>query len=77
MSRRKHDCYYADYDYDVPCWECSDREGCRDYVSEWDAIGGRAKYVWGGCPNCSYWDDYFGCHNGHEPGEKCTDGDLW
>lgn len=77
MSRRKHDCYFKGSDYIGPCYECPDSDGCRDYVSVWDSMGGRARYVCSGCPDCSYWDDYYGCHNGYEPGDRCTNADLW
>ena len=30
MGKRKHDCYYTDYD-DISCSECPDQRGCRDY----------------------------------------------
>ena len=79
MGRRKHDCYFEDYDYIGPCSQCPESEGCRDYVNEWNSVygGGHARYVWKGCPNCSCWDDYYGCQNGYEPGDRCTDADLW
>ena len=75
MGRRKHDCYYTDYD-DICCSECPNQRGCRDYGG-YEENEGRARYVCGSCPNCSYWDDFFGCHNGNEPGDRCTDADVW
>ncbi len=76
MGRRKHDCYFTGDSYIGPCSECPERSGCRDFTGSFGG-GSSARYVWSGCPDCSYWDDYFGCHQGYERGDRCTSADLW